>query len=78
MNPLYQSFKQNQNGSILDAFGGQSGFQNAFNNFARNFMQQSTISPEEKVRQLISSGQMTQAQFEQLRAMANQITGMNL
>lgn len=77
MNPLYQSLNSNQNGSILDLFGGPQQFQQRLNSFAQDFMRNNAMTPEQKVRQMISSGQMSQAQFERLRAVANQITGMN-
>ena len=34
-------------------------------------------NPQQKVQELLNSGQMSQQQFEQLRQMANQITGKN-
>lgn len=50
-------------------------FKTQFDNFARNF-QQGGQNPQAIVQQLLNSGQMTQAQFNQLRNMANQITGL--
>lgn len=47
---------------------------NSFLNFV-NQIRQNGISPEQTVRQLINSGRMTQEQFNQLGAMANQILG---
>lgn len=47
---------------------------NSFLNFV-NQIRQNGISPEQTVRQLINSGRMTQEQFNQLSAMANQILG---
>lgn len=76
--PLYNSLNSNQNGSIFDVFGGPQQFQLRLNNFAQQFMRTATCSPEERVRQLLSSGQMSQEQFNQLRMMANRITGKNL
>lgn len=75
--PLFKSLN-NQNGSIFDSFGGRSGFQQSFMQFAQNFRQQATCSPEQRVQQLLNSGQMTQEQFNQIRRLANQITGKTL
>ena len=50
-------------------------FKAQFDKFARNFMQGGQ-NPQAIVQQLLNSGQMTQAQFNQLRNMANQITGL--
>ncbi len=66
------------NNNLFNLFGGFQNFQTQFKNFAQNFNSQSQMSPQERVQQLLNSGQMTQEQFEQLRAMANQITGKNI
>ena len=62
----------------LNMFGNYNNSQNQFNLFKQNFMMQNNVSPQEKVQQLLNSGQMTQEQFDRLRAIANQITGKNL
>lgn len=41
-------------------------------------VQQLGMTPEQYGRQLIQNGQMSPQQFEQYRAIANAITGMNL
>ena len=65
--------------NIFNLFGGLQNFQNQFNAFKQQFqMQNGNISPQEKVQQLLNSGQMSQQQFDQLRQIANQITGKNL
>lgn len=64
--------------NIFNMFGNFTNFQNQFNLFKQNYMMQNNISPQEKVQQLLNSGQMTQQQFDQLRSIANQITGKNL
>ena len=64
--------------NLFNLFGGFQNFQNQFKAFAQNFSQQNQMPPQDRVQQLLNSGQMTQEQFEQLRAMANQITGKNL
>lgn len=50
-------------------------FRQNFANFAQQFKQQNSMTPQQKVQQLLNSGQMTQQQFNQLREIANQITG---
>ena len=52
-------------------------FRQQFENFARQF-QQNGQNPQAVVQQLLNSGQMTQDQFNRLRDIANQITGLRL
>ena len=63
--------------NIFNMFGGIQNFQNQFNLFKQNMAQQNT-DPKQKVQELLNSGQMTQQQFEQLRQIANRITGKNM
>lgn len=63
--------------NIFNLFGGIQNFQNQFNLFKQNMAQQNT-DPKQKVQELLNSGQMTQQQFEQLRQIANRITGKNM
>lgn len=65
----------NQQNSLFGIFGGFQRFQKQFNDFAANFTQQANMSPEQKVRELLNSGQMTQEQFNAIRDIANRITG---
>jgi hypothetical protein len=63
--------------SIFNLFNKQPAAQTPQNNFL-NFVQQvrqNGISPEQTVRQLVSSGRMSQEQFNQLSQIANQILG---
>jgi len=63
--------------SIFNLFNNQPAAQTPQNNFL-SFVQQirqNGISPEQTVRQLISSGRMSQDQFNQLSQIANQILG---
>ena len=69
MNPLFQSFQQSQQGS-------GNGLQQAIENMAAQ-VRQMGMTPEQLVRQKIQNGEMTQAQFEQYRQIANRITGRN-
>jgi hypothetical protein len=62
---------------MMNFFGGPNGFQNKFNTFVNNF-QQTGVNPQQMVEQMLNDGRMTQEQFNQLRAMANQMTGRNL
>ena len=50
-------------------FGQMGNFINQFNQFRQTFMG----NPEAQVKQLIQSGRMSQAQFEQLAKTANQL-----
>ena len=51
-------------------------FMQNFNAFKQQFQQQNqNITPQQKVQELLNSGQMSQQDFNQLRDIANQITG---
>lgn len=50
-------------------------FKQQFDAFAQNF---NNSNPQQIVQNLLNSGKMTQAQFNQFRNIANQITGMRL
>lgn len=65
------------NNNFFNMFGGAMNFQQQFNQFAQRFRQSGQISPQQIVQNMLNSGQMTQEQFNQLRAIANQITGKN-
>ena len=71
MNPLLQ-YGNNQ--PMNNGFGGFNMMQQ-FNQFAQNFRSQSQMSPEETIRQMMASGQMTQEQFNRCAYMANSIMG---
>ena len=51
-------------------------FLQKFKEFAENF-QQNKMNPQQMVQQLLNSGKMSQAQFNQYRDMTNQIMGTN-
>lgn len=59
---------------LLNFFGGQNNFNNKLNTFGQNCQSQG-INPEQRVQQLLNSGQMSQEQFNQLAAIANMLTG---
>ena len=52
-------------------------FQQQFGMFAQQFQGPQMMNPQMIVQQKLNSGEMTQAQFEQLRMMANGLMGMN-
>jgi len=52
-------------------------FKQQFDSFAQNFRLNNS-NPQQIVQNLLNSGKMTQAQFNQFRSIANQITGMRL
>lgn len=62
---------------IYDRFGGFMNFVNQFNQFKQN-AQANGLNPQQQVQQLLNSGQMSQEQFNQLRDMANLITGKRM
>lgn len=64
MNPLF-SLINNQNGGPVNNF---NNLLNRFNQFKAQFQG----NPQEQVQQLLNSGQMSQAQFNQLSEMARQ------
>lgn len=74
----------NPNNPIFNQmFGGFNNFQNNFNQFAQQFGQ--GMNPnnmgqfaQQKVQEMLNSGQMSPQQFEQIRQMANQMTGRNM
>lgn len=51
-------------------------FQQQFGQFAQQFQGGQQMNPQMLVQQKLNSGEMSQAQFEQLRNMANQLMGV--
>lgn len=51
-------------------------FQQQFGQFAQQFQTGQAMNPQMLVQQKLNSGEMSQAQFEQLRNMANQLMGV--
>ena len=60
--------------NLFNQFGGFANFMTQFNQFRAN-AQQNGINPQQRVQELLNSGQMTQEQFNNLRNIANIITG---
>lgn len=53
-------------------------FQQQFQQFSQQFSAgPGQLNPQQIVQQKLASGEMTQDQFNQIRMMANTITGMN-
>ena len=74
MNSLYESY-QNQRQQQQ----GGTGFNlNAVLQNVMNFISPYGMDPETFARNLMKNNQMTQAQFESYRQIANQLTGKNL
>lgn len=63
-NPLFQQFG-----------GNQAGGNNLLQRF-RQFKSQFQGDPQQKVQELLNSGKMSQAQFNQLAQMAQQMKGL--
>lgn len=61
--------------NLLSMFGGQNGFMQRLNLFGQQFGMKNQCTPEQKVQQMLQSGQMTQEQFEQYADFATKITG---
>ena len=72
-NSLFNMFGGNQNGPNF----GSSQMNQQFNSFVKGLDQNVLRSPQQTVQQLINSGRMSSAQFEQLRQLANRFTGKN-
>lgn len=53
-------------------------FQQQFGMFQQQFQGPNGMNPQAIVQQKLNSGEMTQAQYEQLRQMANMIMGTNM
>lgn len=62
------------NNQLFNRFGGFANFMQQFNQFKQNALSNG-LNPQQQVQQLLNSGQMSQEQFNQLRDMANMITG---
>lgn len=60
---------------MLNNFGQ---FMQNFNSFAQQFKSQNqNVTPQQRVQELLNSGKMSQEDFNQLREIANLITGKN-
>lgn len=74
----------NPNNPIFNQmFGGFNNFQNNFNQFAQQLGQGMDPNSMErfaqnKVQEMLNTGQMSPQQFEQIRQVVNQMTGRNM
>lgn len=71
MNPFYQSYQKNQNGN-------SDGLINHLLESSApvlSWLKSMNMTPEQRVRQMLQTGEMSQAQFEQLSRMADKATG---
>ena len=59
----------------MQVFGNAQNMMSQFQQF-RQQIQQQGINPQQQVMQLLQSGKMSQQQFEQLKSMANMMSGM--
>lgn len=65
--------------NLQQLLGNPQMFSQQLNNFAQNYSRTfGNMNPQQAVQNLLNSGQMTQAQFNQFRNIANQITGKRL
>ena len=62
------------NNPMFNRFGGFANFMQQFAAFKKN-IEASGLTPQQIVQQKLNSGEMTQDQFNQLRDMANMLTG---
>lgn len=60
---------------LMQLFGNMQNFQKQFQNFQN---QMRGVNPQQKVQEMLNSGQMSQQQFNQLRAIVNQLTGKRM
>ena len=65
------------NTGFFNMFGGFQNFLLQFNQFKQNAQSQG-LNPQQLVQQKLNSGEMSQEQFNQLRNMANLITGKRM
>lgn len=60
------------NSKMTGPFGNMQNMMMQFNQFRQNFRG----NPQQQVQQLLNSGRMSQAQFNQLKQLADQFQGM--
>lgn len=72
-NMMNNAMSQNiGNNPMFNMFGNMQNFMNQFNQFRNTFQG----DPKQQVQQLLSSGKMSQSQFNQLSQMATQLQNM--
>lgn len=60
---------------LMQLFGNMPNFQRQFQNFQNQMI---GVNPQQEVQKMLNNGQMSQQQFNQLRALVNQLTGRNM
>lgn len=73
-------FSPNPNNPLFQQFGGFQNFQNAVNSMMQQVPQNfdpRTVG-QQYIQQQMAAGKISNADFEQARQIANQITGLNL
>lgn len=68
---IFNIFNNGQN-NLFNTFGNFQNFMNQFNQFRNSFQG----DPKQQVQQLLSSGKMSQEQFNQLSQVVTQIQNM--
>lgn len=78
MSNLYQQYNNPNTtaNAFISMLGGTNGLNDAMNRVAE-YVRQQNMTPEQFGRQLISSGKMSQSDFNRFRMIANAITGQN-
>ena len=73
-------FNPNPNNPLLQQFGGFQNFQNAVNSMMQQVPQNfdPRVVGQQYIQQQMAAGKISNADFEQARQIANQITGLNL
>lgn len=71
MNPLFSLLGGSSAPQLPGMLGNMQNLMNQFYQFKSNFQG----NPEQQVRNLLNSGRMSQAQFNQLQKMAKQMQG---
>lgn len=71
-NPLFNALGGNNMQNMPGPFGNMQNMMNAFQNFRRQF----SGDPKQVVQIMLSSGQISQAQFNQAQQMAKQVMNM--
>lgn len=73
-------FNPNPNNPLFQQFGGFQNFQNAVNSMMQQVPQNfdPRVVGQQYIQQQMAAGKISNADFEQARQIANQITGLNL
>lgn len=75
-NSIFNVFNGNNQNGVNPNFGNPQ-INEQFNSFVQGLDENARRYPQQMAQQLINSGRMSSAQFEQYRKMANMLTGKN-